>query len=44
VSNAGWNEEMARHFVDRIEDREVLDALLVQQLDQSPPGTSLLVL
>jgi hypothetical protein len=44
VANAGGNKEMARRLVYRIEDGEVLDALLMQQLDESPPRTALLVL
>jgi hypothetical protein len=44
VSNAGWNEEVTWHFLDRIEDGEVLDALLVQQLHEAPPRPALFVL
>ena len=44
VTNSGGNEEMARRLVDRIEDGEVLDALLMQQLDESPARTAKLVL
>jgi hypothetical protein len=35
---------MAWSLVYRIENGEILDPLLVKQLDESPPRTSLLVL
>jgi hypothetical protein len=35
---------MSRRLVNRVEDSEVLDALLMQQLDKSPPRTAELVL
>ncbi len=44
MSNARGNEEMSRHLIYRVEDGEVLDALLMEQLDESAPRTALLVL
>jgi hypothetical protein len=44
VANTGGYEEMARRLVNRVENSEVLDALFMQQLDESPPRTAELVL
>src|SRR6266404_5091499 len=44
VPNTGGHEQMARRLVYRVEDSEVLDALLMQQLDESPPRSAELVL
>jgi hypothetical protein len=44
VSNAGWHEQVPRDPVDRIVDSEILDPLLLQQLDEPPARTALLVL
>ena len=44
VTNTGGNEEMAGRLVDCVENRKVLDTLFVQQLDESAPWTSVIVL
>ena len=44
VTDSGGNEEMARRPINRVEDGEVPDALVMQQLDESPPGAAKLVL
>jgi hypothetical protein len=44
MSNARWDEEVARHPVDRVEDGEIPDALLLKEFDEPPPRAALLVL
>jgi hypothetical protein len=44
VPNTRGYEEVARRLVYRVENGEVLDALLMQQLNESPPRTAELVL
>ena len=39
-----WDEEVTRRLVDGVEDRKVLDPLLVQQLHESPARAAKLVL
>ncbi len=44
VADSGWHEEVPRSEIYGVKYREVLYALLVQQLDEAPARTAKLVL
>jgi hypothetical protein len=35
MANPGWHKEMPRGLIDRIENREIFDTLVVQHLNQA---------
>jgi hypothetical protein len=44
MAYAGGDEEVPRRLVYRVENREILDALLVEELDEPATRTAKLVL